>query len=69
MKQPPKRQSASALDQAFYGVEQSVELIRETVYAPEPVDEDWLRSEIDAAFAEHRRQAADWPDQTDCDPP
>ncbi len=51
----------------FYGVEQSVELIRETVYAPGPVDEGWLRSEIEAAFAEHRRQAAGWPDQTDCD--
>ena len=51
----------------FYDVEQIVEMVSETIFAPESVDEDWLRGEIDAAFAEHRRMAAGWPDQTDCD--
>jgi hypothetical protein len=51
----------------FYGSDEIVEIIDESIFRPGEIDKDWLRAEIERAFSKKLEEQKNWPTHTDCD--
>jgi hypothetical protein len=51
----------------FYLQDEIVEVVREVVFDPDPMNEDWVRGRIQEEFQAKKEAEATWPNVTDCD--
>lgn len=51
----------------FYGTDEIIEIIDESIFRPGEIDQTWLRGEIKKAFRKKRAEEKKWPEVTDCD--
>src|SRR5262245_38209180 len=51
----------------FHDADEVAEIITESIFWRNEIDQNWLRTEIEKAFGQKRAEEETWPEVTDCD--